>query len=1355
MKKFTYNPFTSRPDYVIPDSGGGGPVTVDWGDIGGVLSNQTDLQAALDAKQDTLTIHPDSVSYLEIVGGNQLRATQLLITDVTVDAVQLNLAAWVAANYTGSEYQEGDVVVLTIPGESYIHNGGVAGTVADFTQLNIPVGGFTFTSGLTNTAGTVTLGGALTQSAIFPGNGHTVEYGTSGNPLEIYNVFTEDGAISLQNTEAGTGASKLALAGDETTWELSADSGELANVILGLSDIQMTFAGSNPDNRSRLTLQQTTSELRTQQAAGDFAYVQVTPLLAALYSEDATGDEYSSLEISNGGFYWFYENSLSGAVREIQWVAGDNHLVIYDEDGYGAQYSDNYAANNAANPRWIPDKGYVDSILSGGTGIYGGSDALIGNTILEMGSNTLTFANTNPISTNGNLVFSIGNSTPTVNINNVSTYGGYGISSGQGGVGLFFNDDGGVVFLGASSSGVSTGADIESVSQLEWNVTTETLTINADNNVSVRNLGNEDTDTRLVTWNTAGTVGELRYRTLASLGILGAGNGLVVNGTNLDLGGTLADDVTFDGDGGSYTFNFGQTGGTELSGFNVAAVFSNMSFKGGPTGVDIQWNPGNILQTITDGGTGLGTLQMTSGQLDFNVTDGSTTGAFNATPTTLSLTLALSVGLEMTGSGSEVNLRDSNGNRIYQQSGGTFITTTGSQLLTLSDALTELVANNGSSLSLSTNNLFTDGTATGGIRYAADYSGQYVARSLIDLGYATTHIGAQNVDALVTTPTGAEDGFVIAWNNANSEYELVAQSGGGGLGAGSGLTENGGNIDLGGSLTESAIVEPDVNDTRFVAFGVANRLLQFVTTSTNLTHQITDGITTSTILVAPNNYGLTVSGTISLTSTASGLVTISDSNAASVRLDNGNITLTTGSTLAGASYSADYAAANVANPRWIPDKAYVDSVAGGGNTIYSADDTLAGARTVTLGANNLTFDGTGGGDVIIDGNLNVTGIIDPIGLLFEQTDTTTIGAVAAGTTMLYVSDGTDTFNAGQLVIKNNGGAAAVALNSGLTTIANRAVRYTDTIGSTANSILEVNPAGRLVLHPSGSDDGAISGKNDNTSIRYGAGGSAANNVSMFVRSLNDGHQIDFQNDNTTVFTAAANSVHLSFAAGTTTTSQLRFGDGVQRTTPVDGDLSRVGDTLLYFTTNAGTRDLLAPYVTFDDLPDVDAPTPSVGDFLQYQGSGNYENVAGADVINEDYIFTFSKGQLINTGDIIDAVSNGNLSTDIGFAVPFACTIEEISISFGQGTGAGANVPVQIRAEASSAAGIGTPLTSAIGVLKETVNCAVDGGAAFHRVYSATGTQSLAANDLLFIAIGTITGGPNVQDIQVIVRVKKS
>jgi len=86
-------------------------------------------------------IHSDSANYASVVaegGVNKLKIDPLTITSVTVNSEQANLSAFISNVYTGSNFQEGDIVFLTTPSptEAYIHNGGSAGTAADWELVN-------------------------------------------------------------------------------------------------------------------------------------------------------------------------------------------------------------------------------------------------------------------------------------------------------------------------------------------------------------------------------------------------------------------------------------------------------------------------------------------------------------------------------------------------------------------------------------------------------------------------------------------------------------------------------------------------------------------------------------------------------------------------------------------------------------------------------------------------------------------------------------------------------------------------------------------------------------------------------------------------------------------------------------------------------------------------------------------------------------------------------------------------------------------------------------------------------------------------------------------------------------------
>ena len=86
-------------------------------------------------------IHSDSANFASVVaegGVNKLKIDPLTITSVTVNSSQADLSAFISNVYTGSNFQEGDVVFLTTPSptEAYIHNGGTAGNANDFDLLN-------------------------------------------------------------------------------------------------------------------------------------------------------------------------------------------------------------------------------------------------------------------------------------------------------------------------------------------------------------------------------------------------------------------------------------------------------------------------------------------------------------------------------------------------------------------------------------------------------------------------------------------------------------------------------------------------------------------------------------------------------------------------------------------------------------------------------------------------------------------------------------------------------------------------------------------------------------------------------------------------------------------------------------------------------------------------------------------------------------------------------------------------------------------------------------------------------------------------------------------------------------------
>jgi len=99
-------------------------------------------KVADDIANAALSIEAGSQQYLAINPQGEITVRALAISSVTVDAVSVDLAQAITANYSaGTELQEGDTLVLTSPSggtEVWLHNGGSAGDATDFTQIQRP-----------------------------------------------------------------------------------------------------------------------------------------------------------------------------------------------------------------------------------------------------------------------------------------------------------------------------------------------------------------------------------------------------------------------------------------------------------------------------------------------------------------------------------------------------------------------------------------------------------------------------------------------------------------------------------------------------------------------------------------------------------------------------------------------------------------------------------------------------------------------------------------------------------------------------------------------------------------------------------------------------------------------------------------------------------------------------------------------------------------------------------------------------------------------------------------------------------------------------------------------------------------
>lgn len=142
----------------------------------------------------------------------EISINSLAIADVRVDTVSATINAWVTSNYTGTEVNEGDTIILTNATggrQAWIHNGGTAGTVADFTLLNDELTASEVRAYLSavnplaynSTTGAFSLGGLTTfgiNGQIVTSTGTGWSYSNLATVVQAYHTIQEEGTALTQ-----------------------------------------------------------------------------------------------------------------------------------------------------------------------------------------------------------------------------------------------------------------------------------------------------------------------------------------------------------------------------------------------------------------------------------------------------------------------------------------------------------------------------------------------------------------------------------------------------------------------------------------------------------------------------------------------------------------------------------------------------------------------------------------------------------------------------------------------------------------------------------------------------------------------------------------------------------------------------------------------------------------------------------------------------------------------------------------------------------------------------------------------------------------------------------------------------
>ena len=227
------NPSTIGTPYTFTDT-----ATVDFTNSSGTITAAVKLDPASDNDisatasglySKKVTIAAGSASYLAIDSNNVLSISALGIVRTYTDSSSTSLsAALTAAGYTSGNliYQNGDTLILTAATggtQIWLHNGGTAGTSADFVKIEGPdlsasyiyglfsatnpisynksTGAFSFLyeNGLNVSGGKLVLGGALTADTAFTGN---------------FNLLFNLGASQKVTVGSSAGASRFNVDGD-------------------------------------------------------------------------------------------------------------------------------------------------------------------------------------------------------------------------------------------------------------------------------------------------------------------------------------------------------------------------------------------------------------------------------------------------------------------------------------------------------------------------------------------------------------------------------------------------------------------------------------------------------------------------------------------------------------------------------------------------------------------------------------------------------------------------------------------------------------------------------------------------------------------------------------------------------------------------------------------------------------------------------------------------------------------------------------------------------------------------------------------------------------------------------------
>ena len=483
-------------------------------------------------------------------------------------------------------------------------------------------------------------------------------------------------------------------------------------------------------------------------------------------------------------------------------------------------------------------------------------------------------------------------------------------------------------------------------------------------------------------------------------GGLGAGNGLTENTGNVDLGGTVSANIDLATDtNGSHTFNIG----TSTNAFQTVNINSKLEVGDN--------NPLSALLSVNPGGI---------------------TGTFNGDPTNNYLASSL----ELTGVTSRLRWRNTDPaqNILSDISASNVRAIVQHQDISNSQNVQLSVGSSAGQFLLT-----DDRTTATGIQYAADYSANFTDRSLVDKAYVDSQGGGGG-------PTFGTDNQIPFVNAAGNDFDYTSNL----TYDGTTFTSANSNFQIGNTTDATNTVRNFTIDLR-PPTGSGTEGGSFSVLGFDRDDNDNADFTVGSKIVTGNvNNAGNQAGNFLIDRTQAYIRYGNNINQRGISFTNSAITVTDLGGLAGMSYAADYSAANTSNPRWIPDKAYVDGLASapGIDDVLAQAQALTANRTINAGSNSFNLNKT-----TTAGQANLR--IDNTGASFEGAVTATnlvpqIGLTSAGSTFMQVTND-NTFTTSALTFID-GGTMAIAAG--------------------ATPIFLAGPSGVTVGNPTGGPQGA-------------------------------------------------------------------------------------------------------------------------------------------------------------------------------------------------------------------------------------------------------------------------------------------